>query len=138
RRPAAAGAARSAGGGAGAGRHPAAQRQRGPHPRGAAQTVTMAKGAIEAPLPLVENGVRFFADPAGGQKTGWFYDQRDNRALVAKLARGLSLLDVYAYCGGFAVQAAAGGAASVLAIDRSAEALALAARAAEANGVAGI
>ena len=105
---------------------------------GLPETVTMAKGAIEAPLPLVENGVRFFADPAAGQKTGWFYDQRDNRALVAKLARGLSLLDVYAYCGGFAVQAAAGGAASVLAIDRSAEALKLAARAAEANGVAGI
>ena len=44
------------------------------------------------------------------QKTGWFYDQRDNRALVARLARGLSLLDVYGYCGGFAVQAAAAGA----------------------------
>jgi 23S rRNA (cytosine1962-C5)-methyltransferase len=103
---------------------------------GLPQLVTMAKGEIAAPLTLMENGVRFFADPAGGQKTGWFYDQRDNRSLVAGLARGLSLLDIYSYCGGFAVQAAVGGAAAVLAIDRSSEALALAAQAAAANGVA--
>ena len=104
---------------------------------GLPQLVTMAKGEIAPPLSLLENGATFFADPAGGQKTGWFYDQRDNRALVANLARGLSLLDLYSYCGGFAVQAAIAGAASVLAIDRSAEALELAARAAAANGVAG-
>ena len=105
---------------------------------GLPQQVTVAKGEIAGPLALVENGARFFADPAGGQKTGWFHDQRDNRARVARLARGLSLLDLYSYCGGFAVQAALGGATSVLAIDRSAEALALAGRAALANGVADI
>jgi 23S rRNA (cytosine1962-C5)-methyltransferase len=95
------------------------------------------EGAPALPLELIENGARFFADPVGGQKTGWFYDQRDNRAMVARLARGLSMLDAYCYSGGFAVQAALGGAAAVTGIDRSADALALAERAAAANGVAG-
>ena len=48
----------------------------------------------------------FVADPAGGQKTGWFYDQRDNRRFAAGLARGQAVLDVYSYCGGFALTAA--------------------------------
>jgi 23S rRNA (cytosine1962-C5)-methyltransferase len=98
--------------------------------------VEPSRGTVELPVALVENGARFLADPIGGQKTGWFYDQRDNRAMVARLARGLTMLDAYCYTGGFAVQAACGGAAAVIAIDRSAEALELAARAAAANGVA--
>lgn len=89
-------------------------------------------GAIE----LEENGARFLADPAAGQKTGWFFDQRDNRAFAAKLARGRSVVDIYTHTGGFAIQAALGGAESVLAVDRSAPALDLAARAAALNGVA--
>jgi 23S rRNA (cytosine1962-C5)-methyltransferase len=98
--------------------------------------VRFAKGSLEGPLELVENGVRFLADPSEGQKTGWFFDQRDNRAAVARLARDARLLDVYCYTGGFAVQAAAAGAKAVLAIDRSEAALALAARSAALNGVA--
>jgi 23S rRNA (cytosine1962-C5)-methyltransferase len=95
-----------------------------------------AHGSAELPITLIENGARFLADPFTGQKTGWFYDQRDNRAMVARLAGGLTMLDAYCYTGGFAVQAALRGATAVTAIDRSAEALSLAERAAAANGVA--
>jgi 23S rRNA (cytosine1962-C5)-methyltransferase len=95
-----------------------------------------AKGSLDGPVTLIENGVRFLADLAGGQKTGWFYDQRENRAAAAKLASGGRVLDVYSYTGGFAVQAAVAGAAGVTAVDRSQPALDLAAAAAELNQVA--
>ncbi|MEO5374798.1 MAG: class I SAM-dependent rRNA methyltransferase [Alphaproteobacteria bacterium] len=94
------------------------------------------RGTIEEPVEVRENGARFLADLLHGQKTGWFYDQRDNRAFVARLARGRRVIDLYAYTGGFAVQAALGGATEVVAVDRSESALALAERAAELNGVA--
>ena len=96
----------------------------------------VAVGEVAGPVELVENGARFAADLAHGQKTGWFYDQRDNRAFVARLARGRRVLDLYTYAGGFAVQAALAGAAQVVAVDRSAESLALAERSAALNGVA--
>ena len=99
--------------------------------------VEVAQGRLDGPLTLEENGARFFADLEGGQKTGWFYDQRDNRAWAARLARGERVLDCYAFAGGFTVQAALAGAAQVTAVDRSQDALDLAARAAEANDVAG-
>ncbi|HSD60359.1 MAG TPA: class I SAM-dependent rRNA methyltransferase [Burkholderiales bacterium] len=83
-----------------------------------------------APVPL-----RFRVDVRGGQKTGFFLDQRDNRALVQGLARGRDVLDAFCYSGGFALAAACGGAASVLALDSSAEALALARQNVEANGL---
>lgn len=98
--------------------------------------VRLVKGSLDEPIELVENGARFLADPSEGQKTGWFFDQRDNRAAVAKLAAGARVLDLYSYCGGFGVQAALAGAAQVTAIDRSQPALDLAARAAALNGVA--
>lgn len=98
----------------------------------------VAKGALDGPVEIIENGVTFLADLAEGQKTGWFFDQRPNRAFMAGLARGRSVLDVYSYAGGFGLTAlVAGGAASALLVDRAPEALALAARAAEANGVGG-
>jgi len=96
----------------------------------------VAKGVIDGPVELEENGARFVADLAHGQKTGWFFDQRDNRAFVAALARGRRVLDLYTYAGGFAVQAALAGAAQVTAVDRSAESLALAEQSAALNGVA--
>ncbi|MGF1624440.1 MAG: class I SAM-dependent rRNA methyltransferase [Alphaproteobacteria bacterium] len=89
------------------------------------------------PVRVEEAGTTFFADLAGGQKTGWFYDQRDNRTFVAGLSDGATVLDVYSHSGGFALRAACAGAAEVTAIDRSEHALALAAQSAEANGVAG-
>jgi 23S rRNA (cytosine1962-C5)-methyltransferase len=95
----------------------------------------IAAGELDGPVELVENGCRFLADLTEGQKTGWFYDQRDNRAFMAHLGRGRRVLDVYTYAGGFAVQAAKAGAAEVTAIDRSEGSLALADRAAGLNGV---
>jgi len=95
-----------------------------------------AKGELSGPIEIAENGARFLADLSGGQKTGWFFDQRDNRALVGELAFGARMLDVYSYSGGFAILAAMMGALEVLAVDRSEPALALAARAADLNGVA--
>ena len=93
-----------------------------------------AKG--EASRILVEeNGLRYFADPAGGQKTGWYYDQRDNRAFMAALAKGRSVLDAYSYTGGFGIAAAKAGAKETVCLDSSAAALALAEDSAAANGV---
>jgi 23S rRNA (cytosine1962-C5)-methyltransferase len=97
--------------------------------------VKLAKGPLEGPVELEENGLRFLADPQGGQKTGWFFDQRDNRAAVGRLAAGQSVLDLYSYAGGFALAAAAGGAREVTAVDRSEGALALAEKAAALNGL---
>lgn len=96
----------------------------------------VALGAIDGPVMLEENGVAFQADVLAGQKTGWFYDQRDNRAFVAGLAAGARVLDLYCYSGGFGVAAACRGADAVLGIDRSEPALALASAAARHNGVA--
>jgi len=95
----------------------------------------MAAGVLAGPVELVENGCRFVADLADGQKTGWFFDQRDNRAFMARLARNRRVLDLYTYAGGFAIQAALAGAAETVAVDRSEQSLALADRAAALNGV---
>lgn len=81
------------------------------------------------PIAFRENGLHFQADVVQGHKTGFFFDQRDNRARVGQLAQGRHVLDVFAYTGGFSVYAGAGGALSALAIDISAAAL----HAAQAN-----
>ena len=86
-------------------------------------------------IAVEENGVRYFADHAGGQKTGWYYDQRDNRAFMAALARDRSVLDAYCYTGGFALAAAKAGAREVIAVDSSQPALTLAEESAAANGL---
>ena len=96
----------------------------------------IAKGTLDGPVELEENGARFLADLAEGQKTGWFFDQRDNRAAVARLAAGRTMIDFYSYGGGFAVQASKAGATKAIAVDRSADALELAGRSAALNGVA--
>ena len=95
----------------------------------------VAAGALTGPVELVENGCRFVADRTDGQKTGWFFDQRDNRAFVARLAKGRRVLDVFTYAGGFAIQAAMAGATETVAVDRSELSLALADQAAKLNGV---
>ena len=96
---------------------------------------SLAFGELSGPVELVENGARFRVDPLGGQKTGWFYDQRDSRAFVARFATGARVLDAYCYGGGFGIAAAMAGAASVTLLDRSAPALEAAARSAALNGV---
>ncbi|CAA6604097.1 Predicted SAM-dependent methyltransferase (fragment) [Rhodospirillaceae bacterium LM-1] len=93
------------------------------------------KGQLDGPFELSENGAVFLADPNAGQKTGWFYDQRPNRAMAARLAKGRRVLDLYSYAGGFGVLAALNGAESVLCADRSEQALSLARLAGDKNGV---
>ncbi|MBS0526553.1 MAG: class I SAM-dependent rRNA methyltransferase [Proteobacteria bacterium] len=101
---------------------------------GLKREVAVAKGN-GGPIELVENDARFVADLSEGQKTGWFYDQRDNRRFMAWLARDANVLDVYSYSGGFGVLAAKQGAKTVTCIDRSAAALDAARQAARLNGV---
>jgi len=98
--------------------------------------VKVVRGSIDGPVEIPERDVRFLADPIEGQKTGWFFDQRDNRGFVAGLSAGARVLDVFSHTGGFALAAAAAGAARVCAVDSSAKAVELAGRAAEANGLA--
>jgi len=91
----------------------------------------------EAPPPRVpfrERGLTFLADLAGGQKTGFFLDQRENRHLVRGLSGGRSVLNLFAYSGAFGVAALGGGAARVAHVDVSAPALALARENHAANG----
>ena len=75
-----------------------------------------------------ENGLTFECDPIHGQKTGFFLDQRDNRARVEKLSKGKSVLNLFAYTGGFSVYAARGGAKEVVSVDISAPAIEAAVR----------
>lgn len=78
--------------------------------------------------PFLENGLHFVADLVAGQKTGFFLDQRDNRARVEPLTAGKSVLNVFAYTGGFSLYAARGGASQVVSLDLSQPALATAMR----------
>jgi len=96
--------------------------------------VRAEKGATGR-IAVEENGIRYFADLGSGQKTGWYYDQRDNRAFIAILARGKSVLDAYCYAGGFALAAAKAVAHEVIGLDSSQPALALAEESARANGL---
>ncbi|MEM9439211.1 MAG: class I SAM-dependent rRNA methyltransferase [Pseudomonadota bacterium] len=100
-------------------------------------SVDVIKGESKGAIELVENEFAFFADPVGGQKTGWYFDQRDNRAFAAKLAKGERVLDLFSYGGGFGITALMAGAKEALAIDRSEGALELAKMAAARNGVDG-
>jgi 23S rRNA (cytosine1962-C5)-methyltransferase len=95
----------------------------------------VAVGEVDGPIEVRENGLTFFADLVHGQKTGWFFDQRLNRAFLERLAKGRRVLDVFSYGGGFALAMAKGGATWAVAVDRSAEALELAAHAAKINGL---
>lgn len=92
--------------------------------------------ADDAPAraPFRENGLRFFADVASGQKTGFFLDQRENRSRLRAFARGRRVLNLFAYTGAFSVAALAGGAAGAVDVDTSEAALALASEHRRANG----
>jgi 23S rRNA (cytosine1962-C5)-methyltransferase len=104
---------------------------------GLERSVLLARGRLDGPVEVRENGIIYAADLLAGQKTGWFFDQSDNRAFVARLAGGGRMLDTYCHSGGFAIAAAAAGADAALGIDSSEPALALASRATAANGLAG-
>ncbi|MDR2693267.1 MAG: class I SAM-dependent rRNA methyltransferase [Chitinispirillales bacterium] len=94
-------------------------------------------GALPETLVITENGVRYRADLRDGQKTGFFFDQRENRALLRRYAAGRNVCDCFSYSGGFAINAALGGAASVVAVDSSEDAGACLSENARLNGVSG-
>lgn len=98
--------------------------------------VDTAFGLVPEWVDLEENGVRFQAPVREGQKTGWFYDHRLNRARLAGYVKGKRVLDLFSYIGGWGVQAAAFGASEVFCVDASAFALDGVERNAALNGVA--
>ena len=85
--------------------------------------------------PIVEYGLNFKVDVAQGQKTGFFLDQRENRQRIRALAQGREVLDGFSYTGGFAINALAGGASRVLALETSAASLEVARENLAANPV---
>ncbi|MDQ2093198.1 RSP_2647 family RNA methyltransferase [Rhodalgimonas zhirmunskyi] len=88
----------------------------------------------DAPVPVAMNGATYMADLTGGQKTGLFYDQRPNHAFAAGLAQGARVLDVFSHVGGFGLACLGEGAESVLCVDGSEAALALAEEGAARSG----
>ncbi len=98
---------------------------------GLKEDVRCISGHLDGPVPVEENGVTYYADLLSGQKTGWFFDQRDNHAYMAGLAKGAAVLDLYTHTGGFALAAAKAGARAVTGVDSSAHALELAEKAAQ-------
>lgn len=99
------------------------------------QEIRVEKGDITGPVKVREGAAVYLADVVAGQKTGWFYDQRDNRAAVAAVSAGARVLDVFCHSGGFAIAAALQGARTCVGVDSSELALGLAQQAAAANAV---
>ena len=97
--------------------------------------VETAFGLVPEWVALEENGVRFEAPVIEGQKTGWFYDHRMNRARLAPYVKGKRVLDLFSYIGGWGVQAAAFGASDVMCVDASGFALDGVERNAALNGL---
>jgi 23S rRNA (cytosine1962-C5)-methyltransferase len=96
---------------------------------------TEAVGEVPDQVDVIESGVRFRAPLKAGQKTGWFFDQRDNRDRLARYVKDARVLDVFSYAGGWALRARGFGARAVSAVDRSETALAAAAENARLQGV---
>lgn len=95
--------------------------------------------APDGPVFIEEHGLRYGVDLAAGQKTGFYFDQRENRGAAAAYFRNRRVLDLFCYSGGFALCAARlGGASEVLAIDSSPQAIALAKANAELNEIANV
>ena len=93
------------------------------------------RGHLSQNLRVTENGIDIAVDVATGQKTGFYLDQRDNRALIGELSAGRDVLNCFCYTGGFSLYALRGGASTVLSIDSSAEALQLAQSNVELNAL---
>ncbi len=109
------------------------------HPARALEGLQLEARVLEGDVPprvtIEVDGLEFITPIAEGQKTGFYFDQRDNRAKVAPYAKGRQVLDLYCYSGAFALQAARSGAQKVLGLDSSAPAVALAKENAELNGL---
>ncbi len=96
--------------------------------------VETAFGEVPELVPFEENGVSFVAPVVAGQKTGWFYDHRLNRARMQQHVAGKKVLDLFSYIGGWGVQALAAGAEHVTCLDASEFALDVATENARLNG----
>jgi 23S rRNA (cytosine1962-C5)-methyltransferase len=83
----------------------------------------LGHGELTQPVLAIEVGLEFEIDPIGGQKTGWFYDQRANRDLLAPYVHGTRVLDMFSYLGGWGLRAGVGGAKEVVCVDASAAAV---------------
>ena len=105
---------------------------------GLEQTAGLLRGDVPDQVDMVENGIHFLVDVKHGQKTGFFLDQKQNRAALAPLCRDARVLDCFCHNGSFSLHAAKYGAASVLGVDISEEALAVARKNAELNGFANV
>jgi 23S rRNA (cytosine1962-C5)-methyltransferase len=101
---------------------------------GLPSAVGVLAGSVPRNAIIEENGLRFGVDMLGGQKTGWFLDQRSNRAAAARYAKGRRVLDAFCNAGGFGLACAAAGATGVLAVDSSPEAVASVSANAARNG----
>jgi 23S rRNA (cytosine1962-C5)-methyltransferase len=95
----------------------------------------LIRGELDGPVAIHELDLKFEVDLEGGQKTGFYFDQRENRMACRRLAPGARVLDAYCNVGGFGLHMAKAGAKSVLGLDSSETAIASAARNAELNGL---
>ena len=102
----------------------------------------LVQGSLPETVSVTEQGLEFAVDLLKGQKTGWYYDQRENRQLMTRFIRqqvehnpGIEVLDMFSYVGAWGINAAAAGASSVLCVDESASALEQAAQNAARNGL---
>ncbi|WP_031434694.1 class I SAM-dependent rRNA methyltransferase [Methylomarinum vadi] len=102
---------------------------------GLSQESEVIYGRLPEPLIIEENDARFYVSILEGQKTGWFYDHRRSRAMLASLAQGQKVLDLFAYSGAWGIPAALAGATQVSCVDSSESALAIAADSAKLNRV---
>jgi 23S rRNA (cytosine1962-C5)-methyltransferase len=96
----------------------------------------VVRGADPSAITFRERGMEFDLEPTVTQKTGFYFDQRDNRAMVERIAHGAKVLDLYSFVGAFALFAARGGARSVLAVDSSPVAITTASRLSHRHGLA--
>jgi 23S rRNA (cytosine1962-C5)-methyltransferase len=99
----------------------------------------LEKGVVAGELPedivIQQHGLSYFVDIMEGRKTGFFFDQRENRGMLARFIRGDTVLDCYTYTGAWALIAAANGASQVWGVDNDVDAIRLAERNASLNGI---
>lgn len=101
--------------------------------------LSQQKGVLAGSVPpktmtIEENGLAFNVDIVGGQKTGFYLDQRENRKIIRKYVHEKNVLNCFSYTGGFSINALAGGAAHVLSIDSSEDAIEIARQNSSLNG----
>ena len=99
------------------------------------RAASAAEGRDFGTTAITENGIQYTVDYINGQKTGFFLDQKYNRRAIRQIAEGKTVLDCFTHTGSFGLNAAAGGAKKVVSVDISADALAMAQKNADANGL---